>query len=45
MAEDHTISRKVAENMGMIVEKKYLNPNNRNLPTIVYSKFNPDKPI
>ncbi len=45
MAEDHTISRKVAENMGMIVEKKYLNPKNRNLPTTVYSKINPNKPI
>ena len=45
MAEDHTISRMVAENMGMTIEKKYLNPKNRNLPTTVYSKINPNNPI
>lgn len=37
MAENHTASRAVAERNGMSIEKTYLNPNNRNFPTVVYS--------
>lgn len=37
MESTHKQSRRVAEKIGMKVEKEYLNPNNRNLPTIVYS--------
>lgn len=37
MAEDHTTSRAVAERNGMIKEKTFNNPRNRNLPTVVYS--------
>lgn len=37
MAEDHTASRAVAERNGMTLEKKFLNPKNRNFPTVVYS--------
>ena len=37
MESAHKQSRKVAEKIGMKLEKEYLNPNNRNLPTTVYS--------
>ena len=37
MESTHKQSRKVAEKIGMKLEKEYLNPNNRNLPTTVYS--------
>lgn len=37
MESSHQKSRKVAERIGMKVEKEYLNPANRNLPTTVYS--------
>ena len=37
MAEDHTTSRAVAERNGMIIEKTFNNPRNRNFPTVVYS--------
>lgn len=42
MAEDHSASRKVAEKIGMTLEKIYNNPNNRKFPTTVYSKLNPE---
>ena len=41
MAKKHLASRKVAENIGMKLEKTFNNPNNRNLPTTVYSILNP----
>lgn len=37
MAEDHLASRNVAERNGMKIEKRFLNPRNRNFPTVVYS--------
>ena len=37
MGSDHLQSRRVAEKIGMQLEKEYLNPNNRNLPTVVYA--------
>ncbi len=40
MAANHWPSRKVAERNGLIVEKTFLNPRNRNLPTLVYSIHN-----
>jgi len=39
MASDHLQSRRVAEKIGMIFEKEYLNPHNRNLPTVVYAIY------
>ena len=40
MESAHKQSRRVAEKIGMKVEKEYLNPNNRNLLTTVYSTTN-----
>ena len=37
MASDHFQSRRVAEKIGMKVEKEYRNPRNRDFPTTVYS--------
>ncbi len=37
MAEDHTASRAVAKRNEMKIEKKFLNPRNRNFPTVVYA--------
>ena len=37
MESSHQQSRRVAEKIGMKLEKEYSNPNNRNLPTTVYS--------
>lgn len=37
MAEDHIGSRRVAEKIGMKLESTFLNPRNRNLPTLVLS--------
>ena len=37
MESTHTQSRRVAEKLGMKIEKEYLNPNNRDLPTTVYA--------
>ena len=41
MAKKHLASRKVAENIGMKLEKTFNNPNNKNLPTTIYSVLNP----
>jgi ribosomal-protein-alanine N-acetyltransferase len=35
MAEDHAGSRAVAEKIGMRLESTFLNPRNRNLPTLI----------
>lgn len=37
MASDHLQSRRVAEKIGMTLEKEYRNPNNRNFPTTIYA--------
>ena len=39
MADDHHPSRRVAERNGMTLEKRYNNPGNRDLPTVMYSVF------
>ena len=39
MPSNHTQSRRVAEKIGMKIEKEFINPRNRNLPTTVYSIF------
>jgi len=43
MESSHKQSRRVAEKIGMKLEKEYSNPNNRNLPTTVYSITNANK--
>ena len=40
MESTHKQSRRVAEKIGMKLEKEYMNPNNRNLATTVYSITN-----
>jgi [ribosomal protein S5]-alanine N-acetyltransferase len=37
MPADHTQSRRVAEKLGMVLEKQYLNPRNRGYLTCVYA--------
>ncbi|RIX50162.1 N-acetyltransferase [Paenibacillus nanensis] len=37
MPVDHIASRKVAEKLGMTLEKQFLNRRNRNLPTCLYA--------
>lgn len=37
MASDHHQSRRIAEKLGMTLEKQYRNPRNRNFPTCVYA--------
>jgi ribosomal-protein-alanine N-acetyltransferase len=39
MASDHRQSRRVAEKLGMVLEKQYHNPRNRGLLTVVYSIY------
>ena len=41
MAKKHLASRKVAENIGILLEKIFNNLNNRNIPITVYSILNP----
>ncbi|MBK1877084.1 GNAT family N-acetyltransferase [Pelagicoccus mobilis] len=43
MESAHQQSRRVAEKVGMTLEKEYLNPNNRNLPTTVFSIRNGER--
>lgn len=38
MPETHVASRKVAEKLGMKLERQFLNPRNRNLLTCLYAK-------
>lgn len=38
MPVEHTSSRKVAEKLGMVLEKQFMNARNRNLPTFLYAK-------
>jgi len=45
METKHKQSRRVAEKIGMKVEKEYRNPRNRNLDTIVYSIKNANKSV
>ena len=45
MESAHKQSRRVAEKIGMKVEKEYLNPNNRNLLTTVYSTTNANQSV
>lgn len=37
MASDHHQSRRIAEKLGMTLEKQYRNPRNRDFPTCVYA--------
>ena len=45
MPSDHIQSRRVAEKIGMQLEKEYQNPRNRGIFTSVYSIHNPHLPI
>ncbi len=45
MESAHTQSRRVAEKIGMSLEKQYSNPNNRDLPTTVYSVYRNEKGV
>lgn len=38
MPVDHISSRRVAEKLGMVLEKQFLNRRNRNLPTLLFAK-------
>jgi len=38
MPTDHVASRRVAEKLGMTLEKQFLNKRNRNLPTCLYAR-------
>ncbi|PYI53140.1 GNAT family N-acetyltransferase [Paenibacillus flagellatus] len=40
MPVHHTRSQKVAVKLGMVLEKEFMNPKNRNLPTYLYVKEN-----
>lgn len=43
MAKDHHQSRRTAEKAGMILQKEYRNPKNREILTAVYAIFNKDE--
>jgi RimJ/RimL family protein N-acetyltransferase len=43
MAKDHHQSRRTAEKAGMMLQKEYRNPNNRDILTTVYAIYNKDE--